>query len=282
MSKEKILVTTDLSKSARAGLRFAVQLASQSGSSLVFLHVLEVLRPTRWSETRYKTYIKPEIKAAKAILDKLVLEEYKAAGVKPGDYQCVVSDLKVSVHRTIVNQAKKMDVDYICLSTRGAGVIKRLLGTNASILLTTSPIPVFVVPHQWKRSPIDKVFYSSDFNDLRYELKLVKKFAATVKAPIDVFHYDYLLHVKENVARLEKIANRYKSKGVAFHFKRQNIEEPLSYRLTKDVKKTRSSIAVMFTKQNRGWYERIFLSSRSADLAFVTRVPLLIYRKRVA
>lgn len=279
MSK-KILVTTDLSPAAKAGIRFGIQLASQNGHSLVFLHVLEILKPTRWSETRYEAYVREETEAARVQLERAVLTEFRAARISSGEFQCVVAVQNISVHNTIIRQATKMKADYICMSTRGAGGLKKLLGTNASILLTTSPVPVFVVPRTWRRSPIKKIFYSSDFNDLGRELKKVKSFADSINvSTIDVFHYDYLLNVKENLKRLEKVAARHKASGVMFNFRKQNIEESLSYRLNIDVRKSKSSIAVLFTKQNRGWYERLFLSSRSAELSFISTVPLLVFRK---
>ncbi len=279
MATEKILVPTDLSPSAKAGMRFAIQLAAQNKSSLIFLHIIEILKPTRWSESKYRTYARQEMGPARALLEKSVEAEYGATGIRPGAFECVVARKNRSVHQTIVDQASKTNSDYICLSTRGGGPLKKLLGTNASILLTTSPVPVFVVPHKWRRAPIRKILYSSDFNDLAREMKRVRRFAAPFKASVDVYHYDYLLNVTETVGKLEKKAERYKAPGVTFNFRKQHIEESLSNRLSRDVKRSKASIAVLFTKQNRGWYERIFLSSNSAALAFVTSVPLLVFRK---
>lgn len=39
---EKVLVTTDLSVNSLAGLRFAIQLATQRNLELLFLHVSEL------------------------------------------------------------------------------------------------------------------------------------------------------------------------------------------------------------------------------------------------
>src|SRR5690606_4418064 len=184
----------------------------QNGHSLVFLHVLEILKPTRWSETRYEAYVREETEAARVQLERAVLTEFRAARISSGEFQCVVAVQNISVHNTIIRQATKMKADYICMSTRGAGGLKKLLGTNASILLTTSPVPVFVVPRTWRRSTIKKIFYSSDFNDLGRELKKVKSFADSINvSTLDVFHYDYLLNVKENLKRLEKVAARHKA-----------------------------------------------------------------------
>jgi nucleotide-binding universal stress UspA family protein len=43
---KKIVVTTDLSKASKAGLKFAIQLASQYEVKLVFFQVIELLIPS--------------------------------------------------------------------------------------------------------------------------------------------------------------------------------------------------------------------------------------------
>lgn len=47
---EKLLVTTDFSTNSKAGIRFALQLQSQSNCSLVFYHAISVSKPTSWSD----------------------------------------------------------------------------------------------------------------------------------------------------------------------------------------------------------------------------------------
>jgi len=49
----------------------------------------------------------------------------------------------------------------------------------------------------------------------------------------------------------------------------------------KSIRKFKPSIVVLFTKQNRDWFERLFLSSKSADISFDTKKPLLIIPKKI-
>jgi nucleotide-binding universal stress UspA family protein len=276
---QKILVTTDLSANSKAGVRFAIQLAAQNGSSLIFCHVSQLLKPTRWTESRYQHYVDDQLAPVREKLEKFVAAEYERAGSRPGKYKCVAI-AGVSVDRSIVAYAEEIKANFICMSTRGAGAITKFLGTNASVILTTSPVPVLIIPKNYKAKPIKKIFYSSDFNDLGYELKKVSDFTAPLKGRILVYHYDYLLNVKETVRKLKKVSAPYKRRNVTFTFEKQNIEEPLVDHLRRDVKKSKASMAVLFTKQNRGWYERIFFSSKTAELSFATTVPLLVFRKR--
>ena len=276
---DKILVCTDLSPNSKAAIRFAIQLASQNGSALVFYYAVKLMKPTRWSERQYSNYVTEQLQDAQERLMKFVNAEYKLSKTNPGRLQFAVENA-IEVDRSISGFADRAKAKYICLTTRGAGGMRKLIGSNASLILTTSPIPVLVVPYNYRRSPVRTIFYSADFNDLGRELKKVKEFAAPLKAGIAVYHYDYLLHVKENLDKLKKAATRYKSRGVVFHFQKQEIENSLAHHLKQDFKKSRASMAVLFTKQNRGWFERVFFASRSASISHVTTIPLLIFRKK--
>jgi nucleotide-binding universal stress UspA family protein len=277
---QKILVATDLSPNSRSCVRFAIQLGSQTRSTLVFLHVLELLKPSRWSETRYNQYVEDETAYAAEKLRKFVDAEYPSSATRARNYECVVQHGH-SINDRIIEYAKQIAVNFICISTQGAGVIKRIIGTTASVILTTSPVPVLVVPKNYRKSAIKQIFYSSDFNNLAEELEQVKTFAEPLKAKVSVYHYDYLVQVDENVKKLKELSQRYQSARVSFHFQKQEIDKPLSFHLKRDVKKSGATLVVLFTKQNRGWYERILLSSQAADLSFVTTQPLLVFRKRM-
>jgi nucleotide-binding universal stress UspA family protein len=275
----KIMVTTDFSVNSKAGIRFALQLAKQTKSKLIFFHSQELPKPTRWSVEKYNSYVAVELKKTHARLTKFVDTICHQTGLKAREAQFVVAE-GYEVDRSAIDFAKHIKANYICISTRGAGALKKLIGTNASDILTTSPIPVIVVPKTYRVSPISHLLYSSDFNNLQGEINKVVGFAKPLKARVSVYHYDFLLPLKEEKMKLEKMAARHASKSVKFHFRKLHIENSLSHHLVNDIKKSRPSLVVLFTKQNRGWYERIFLSSKSAALSFDTKTPLLVFRKR--
>jgi len=273
------MVTTDFSVNSKAGIRFALQLAKQTKSKLIFFHSQELPKPTRWSLEKYNSYTAVELKKTHARLRQFVDKISHETGLKARDAQFVVAE-GYKVGHGVIDFAKHIKANYICMSTRGAGAFKKLIGTTASAILTTSPIPVIVVPKTYRVSPISHILYSSDFNNLKGEINKVVGFARPLKARVSVYHYDFLLPLKEVKMKLEKIAARYVSKGVTFHFRKLHVENSLSHHLQMDIKKSKPNLVVLFTKQNRGWYERIFLSSKSAALSFDTKSPLLVFRKR--
>ena len=112
-------------------------------------------------------------------------------------------------------------------------------------------------------------------------METVKAFAASLKAKVNVLHYDYLYQLEEIRSKFESIAKHQKSPGIKFHLEQFNIENSLSTHLKNAVKKFDPSLVVLFTNQDRDWFERLFLSSKSAEASFDSKKPLLIYGKNL-
>jgi nucleotide-binding universal stress UspA family protein len=275
----KILVTTDFSTASKAGIRFALQLAKQTKGTLIVFHAMGLPKPTRWGDNKYNAYAEAELTKAHTRLMRFIDSIGRQSGFTTKAVQGVVAE-GWQIDRSVIDYAKQIRANFICMSTRGAGVLKKLVGTNASAMLTTSPIPVIVVPKTYRVSPISHILYSSDFNNLRSEMKKVVAFAKPLRAKVSVYHYDFLLPLNEAKMKLEKVAAKHSARNVKFHFKKLHIENSLAHQLQNDIRKSRPSLAALFTKQNRSWYDRLFLSSKSAEMSFDTKTPLLVFRKR--
>ena len=276
---KKILVTTDLSANSKSAIRFALQLASQTKCDLVFYHIFEGVENNIWNPKFGNKNVKSTHDINLEKLNKLVLSVYSESNIPVKKIKCV-SETGIDVNSMINSYAKKNTMDYICIATRGGGVIKKIIGTNTSLLIQNSPVPVIVIPKGYKVKPINSILYSSDLANLKVELAEVKKFAKPLLAEINVFNYDYLADVEEIKTKLDKIALKHKSAGVNFYFKKMKIENTIATHLQADASKTKPSILVLFTKQNKNWYERLFLRQNTKEITFDTKTPLLILRKK--
>lgn len=270
-----LLVTTDFSTNSKAGIRFAIQLAAQGKYQLVFYHCLPYLKPTRWSDDQYEAYSRAESQKTAAALRRFVLNVYRDARMKAARFECVV-ECRADIQQAIIDYAAQIGAAAICIGTRGAGRIRKMFGTNTSALIHRSPVPVFAVPKNYRRSAIKHILYASDLNHLGPELKQVRNIARPFKALITVVHYDYLADVKEVKEKLEKVAYEHRHRGVNFLFRKYNIDKPLGEHFRRDFRISKVSLAVLFTNQKRGWFDKLFLSSKSADVALDTKTPLLI------
>jgi len=274
---KRILVTTDFSSNSKAGVRFAIQLASQTKCELIFYNVLETSNSNSWIVNNPKGK-KAEHSIRQEKLNRFIAAIYKESNAAITKYKCIVEP-GIDVNAKVIKYTKLNNVDFICISTRGAGLLKKILGTTTSALIQKCPIPVFVIPKNYRKSEIREILYSSDMADLKNELPTVQKFATSLSAKIHVYNYEYMIEVDEIRARLNKIASGYIKKGIDFSFKKQNIENSISKHLQMDIDKLKPSIVVMFTKLNKAWYERWFLRKNSEDVTFNTKSPLLIFRK---
>lgn len=273
-----LLVTTDFSAKSKGAIRFAIQLSQQTKQALVFFHCMPYLRPTRWTDAQYDKYAKAEREKLTSELERFVLSAFRNAGVKKPKFECIVRQ-GPDVRKAILRQARESGVSAICMSSRGAGTLKKWVGTNTSSLINKSPVPVFVIPGNYRRNPIKHIVYASDLNHIAPELKLVKNLARPLKAKISVLHYDYLVDVGDARKKLDKVARKYKSTNVKFRFRKYSIDKSLASHLLKDIKSSRTSLAVVFTNQKRGWFDKIFNSSKSVDVAYEAKVPLLVIPK---
>jgi nucleotide-binding universal stress UspA family protein len=273
-----ILITTDFSSNSKSGIRFAIQLASQMPCKLVFYNALELMKPTSWSKEETDKFIQKETTNTQNQLGRFLKAIFKKAGKEYISYEYEV-EMGMNVDNFIINYAQKINANYICMSTRGAGALKKIIGTNASTLVNTSPIPVIVVPQNYRAKPITKVGYSSDFEDIDSELALIKSFNASLKVPIDVYHFNYKMHDVDAIDQIADIISDYQSERITFHIPKLLLENSLVENLQKTIKKEKPSILVMFTNQKHNWFERLFLDSKTADMTFDLKIPLLVFKK---
>jgi nucleotide-binding universal stress UspA family protein len=276
---KKILVTTDFSNNSKAGIRFAMQLAVQGNYELIFYNVVEILKPATWLEVAFKEFADNEVERFTQGLQKFIHQIHWKTNLPEIKYSCI-AEVGLDVDKLIIAFAKKIKVDYICMSTHGAGKVAKLFGTNSSEIITTSPVPVIVVPRSYRLKTIKSIVYSSDMENLEREMKHILAFNQSIQnVQLDVFHYEFLPSLEANKNHLNRISSKFKNENIKFHFKKLEVDNSLSNQLHQDISVAQTSILVLFTKQNRNWFERLFLVSNSADISFNTKVPMLVFRK---
>ncbi|MBP4139201.1 universal stress protein [Flavobacterium geliluteum] len=263
---KKILVTTDFSDISKAAIRFAIQFASQTPCELLFYNA---------DNSSHSDHKKNEQENK---LKKFILAIYKTTKKQADKVRFIVEN-HVHVDKGIIAYAQKCNADFICINTSGPGIFNHLIGTTASKLITTSPIPLLVIPYTYRMKPIDLLLYASDITRIGVELPWVKKIAALFDANITVHHYNEFIDQGDFKNDFNTISQNYQSDKVSFYFKKLNIEFSLLNHLQVDLRKLKPSILVMFTKQNRDWFERHFLSSKTKEFGFDTNVPILVFRK---
>jgi nucleotide-binding universal stress UspA family protein len=146
---KKILVALDGSPLAEKGLESAVSTAKQNpGSTLVLLTILEVsalgegLTYGGLAYNQLQSQVNQALEeVSQKYMDNLVTK-FKSEGI----------DMQVEIGRGgaaegIVNYAAENQIDLVVITTRGrSGLGKFFLGSVASKVISTSPVPILVIP----------------------------------------------------------------------------------------------------------------------------------------
>lgn len=275
----KLLVTTDFSANSKAAIRFAQTLAKQTkGTEVVFYHAQHIMKPTSWSNTFFNAYRAEEITRLTAELKKFVL---KTAGVEKGLFAraTYVIDVADGASKSIINYAVKNNVDYICIATQGAGMLRKIMGTHTAYIVNNSPVPAIVVPSHYRLKPLKKVIYLSDFENLKKETARILPFAAALKLHTAVLHFKSVVEDQKRIEAGKKHFGTPAFKNFSLTFEPYNLEIPLVERVATYVQKTKPELLIMFTNREKGFFERIFLPGKTAELTYTTKVPVLVFPK---
>ena len=277
----KIVVATDFSANSKKGILFAIQLAKQTNCEIVFYNVVQIFQPTIWETNYYNVYEVDELKRSQDFLDNFIAGIFLDNNVQNHNYSCV-SEIGVSAGNEIIEFAKKQKADFICISTVGSGKLMQLFGTTASELIAFSPIPTFIIPVNYEVKPIRDLFFASDFVNFEEEFYNVHAFSILIESKLNIYHFDYQKVLESNENKFDKISSRHKSDNVHFHLRKLDSGKPLLKQLENEIKDNNPSLVVVFTKQNRNWFDRLFLSSLSDELAFDTKTPMLVFKKHIS
>ncbi|MCX6189118.1 MAG: universal stress protein [Bacteroidetes bacterium] len=275
---DKILVTTDFSSNSKAGLRFAIQLASQAKYELIFFHAYYFEKPTTWNGATTAAFEKRSAEAIQKKLDRFVQSVYRSMGLVRRNEKCVIVS-SILTDSCILEYAQKSKVNFICISTRGASKLKKWLGTNTSYLINHAPVPVIAVPYNYRKKDIKTVLYASDLMHVEKELKKVLAFSKPLKAAVELLHFNYPTEEVSSKKIMVREAKMFSKHAIKVHLETVNLAERLVANIEGVVKKSKPSVMIMFTEQNRSFFDKIFLSSNAADYSFTSKVPLLVFNK---
>ena len=211
-------------------------------------------------------------------LDRFVLEIYKQMNIMPKNMSCVIKSF-VMTNPGIREYAWENKFDYICISTRGAGKLKRIFGTNTSNLINFSEVPVIAVPYSYRTKKVASIMYASDLTNLESELKKVVEFAKPLKAKVELLHFSSPSELSATSNTIESAVKSFSKYNVKLHIEKPKLIDSMVSNLESAIKKSKPSMMIMFIEQNRSFFERLFLPSKSAEYSFEAKVPLLVYSK---
>lgn len=274
----KILVTTDFSANSKAGIRFAIQLSIQRQCELTFFHSYYAVKPSNLNENKFTSYQNTEAVSLKKKLEAFVKAIYKQLGVDPAHVHYVISSSFIT-DSNIMKYATDHKFEFICISRRGSGKVNKIFGTNTSNLILHSKVPVIAVPNTYRISKIKSVLYASDLANLENEIGIVVDFAKPLDAEIELLHLNYPSDISNNVKVVEEAILKFPKADIKYHLENINLIYNLVTNIQTVIKKAKPSVLIMFTDQDLNFFEKLFLSSSTAEYSLNSSVPLLVFKK---
>lgn len=275
----KILIPTDFGRNSRSGMRFAIQWAKQQKARLIFFHVACIARLTRWSEKQYQSYRIEELNLRQRRLHHMAASALTRADVLDQPYDCIIVE-GISPEVTLLDYCREhKDIDLICMGTRGAAGLQKLWGTHAGNVVTHSSAPVIVVPKGYRAKAITQLLYATDLNHYQEELEKIVPLAHHLRADLHILH---LVGPDEQVPDknlFEKVLNHEFHIETHIHLEVMDETRSVAANIHKFIQRTKPSLVVMFTDQQRTLFEKIFYPSKAESFAFRTHTPLLAYSK---
>jgi nucleotide-binding universal stress UspA family protein len=275
----KLLVTTDFSTNSKGAIKYALNLAKQSKNvEVVFFHAIQIIQPTQWNETYFYIYKDEEKKRLSTYLHKFVntiigKEKEAFTKIKFVIETCIATD------NEIIKYAENNNIDYICIATEGAGMLKKIWGTHTSYIVNNSKIPILVIPSHYRAKPLKKATYLSDFENFKNELTLISKFSNEISLQLEVLHYTSIVLEQNKFEKNLELLKNKEFENIKLNIQKNNLELSLIEKIKKYIKKSKPELLIMFTNREKGFFESIFLPSKSAELTFSSKVPMLIFSK---
>jgi nucleotide-binding universal stress UspA family protein len=272
----KILVPTDFSEVANNALNYALNLAKKINAEVSILYIKNIpLVDNSYPNAIYQTYLAEIEEYTTKNFEKLKTSVLDNSGVKYNT-QSSFGFINDEIQDFVSNN----NIDFIILGTTGtSGLEEILIGSNAASVVAKSHVPVLVIPPGAKFNEIKNIVYSSDFNEPEFpSLSRLAYFADLYDAAISI------LHVKSENDKYFDIENNFfvknKDQIALNNWKVESVEDKggIIDSINLFIEEKHTDLLVM-AKHNRSFFDRIFHRSLSKQMAYHTKIPLLVLNK---
>ncbi|GAA4138262.1 universal stress protein [Sphingobacterium kyonggiense] len=282
MTMRAILFPTDFSEIASNAFLYALNIAKSIDAKIYVLY----------------TYLEPVLSATHAGQPELIGEVYQTIELN----QFEIYKKKTQALRDIAQEHNLSDVELVFLFEEGpvaavvkkitdrekihlvvmgthgeSGFLSKVIGTNTVNVIRSIQNPVLAVPPHAKYQGIKRAVFTTLFRDKdKSALKEMLLMANAVGAKISC------LHILKN----EKVADvLLQTENWRHEFPNEQIE----YVLLEEVESIENTITTYLlennvdilavVKRNRNFFDRMFSNSVSNNLAFHSKVPILVFHE---
>jgi len=107
----------------------------------------------------------------------------------------------------------------------------------------------------------------------------ISKLSTAIALHLEVLHYSSIVRDKKKFEKNKELFNTKEFENIKLNIQKNNLELSLVERITKYVQKAKPELLIMFTNKEKGFFESMFMPSKSAELTYTTKVPVLVFSK---
>lgn len=281
---EAIVIPSDFSKNASSALRYAIMLSKKLKAKLIVFHCSHMSAyslSAAGTEAAMSALLKEDEQDKLKKLRLQVKKSYNQAGYDkvPDSTLCVVEFNPMVVENTI-ELARKYNAGLIVMGTHGASGIKKFFfGSNTSIMIAKSDIPIMAIPENYKLSSPDTITFASDLENVSVELRTLMPLVTAFKSTLEIVYLDYGLDLTNTKRKhAEAVIKKIPYKKIELVLQKATIETSLVDQVKKYINKNKTDCLVMFTRERSLW-DRLFNGSKTEDMSAALGVPLLTFKK---
>jgi nucleotide-binding universal stress UspA family protein len=270
-----LLVPTDFSNNANNSVKYANDFAQFTNSKILLLHAyMPLVGQYSIIPGIVAEDIAIERNNSQKKLEKLrskLLQAKNVGVVKIGD-----------PIEEIIKTADEKKTQLIIMGTHGSSGLKRVLfGSNTSNVISKSKVPVLAIPQRYRFKKIETIVYASDLKNTFNELKHIIPIAKQLDATIEILNLDYSFDENDKKKLIiEKKIKTLSYKKIKLIAQKATLEKTMIGQLKSYLVKRKPQILVMFP-ENRAWYDKILLSSKTEELSNQLKLPLLSIKKSI-
>ncbi|MBD1392991.1 universal stress protein [Mucilaginibacter glaciei] len=275
---EKILVTTDQSGNSKAAIRFAIKLSQQRKAELIIVYVYHLLKPFNWTDNAFEKHGDIFREKTMTELTSFIADIYHEMHEPELRHQLVLIS-NMDMVDGVMEYATRHACSYICIATRGAGILTKIFGTHTAKLINQSPVPVICIPSAYHLKEIKHVLYASDMTDYERELAKVVAFARPIHASVEMMHISYSFEFAFDKKLMEATLKKKADYEVTIVNRKRDITNDLLEDIDEAIKVSKPSVLILFTHQSRSMFEKLFYPSNAEDYSFYGKIPMLTFNK---
>jgi nucleotide-binding universal stress UspA family protein len=276
---QRLLVPIDFSTNSKKAFRYALDIASQSGGSVILYHLFRPLKATEvgppFNTHDYNLQLEANNLKKLQRLKKKVLADIPVKNV-------TVSTLvgRFPVVKNILRCAKQNQIDLIVMGTKGATGLKKItVGSNAAKVVKKASVPVLLVPEKFEWKIPEKILFTTTIcKSDSLAFPLLSNFAKYYKTQIMVVNLrdPHQLYGYKDKEEFEMYAY-----SVQRSFDNANIQfsQLDTFSISETMKNLFDEIPydiLIMVRTKKNFFEKIFSKSFTKSMAFIAERPLLV------